>query len=248
MAAQSRRSRQSRRSTSCSTRTIREISPAKLAETDEGRAFLDQLNDYLYDFGWRSDAVYDIADVPWRENPSIPLGNIARYVNMPDEDDPMIQYERAVKHREDLTAKIQAKLADNPELRAEFDELFDAAQYAVPLTEDHAFYIDQMGVVLLRTFCLAVGDALARDGVIADRNDVFFLYRDEVREALSKGGDQKATVAKRRASVEAAATSIAARCGRNAAPATAGRRFRRPVHGRHRHPPARHQAAGGRRS
>ena len=65
---------------------------AKLAETDEGRAFLDQLNEYLYDFGWRSDAVYDIADVPWRENPAIPLGNIARYINMPDErrsDDPV---------------------------------------------------------------------------------------------------------------------------------------------------------------
>ena len=120
--------------------------------------------------------------------------NIARYVNMPDEDDPMIQCERAVKHREDLTAKVQAKLADNPELRAEFDELFDAAQYAVPLTEDHAFYIDQMGVVLLRTFCLAVGDALVRDGVIGDRNDVFLLYRDEVRDALTNGGDQHATV------------------------------------------------------
>jgi rifampicin phosphotransferase len=178
---------------------------AKLAETDEGRAFLDQLNDYLYDFGWRSDAVYDIADVPWRENPSIPLGNIARYINMSDEDDPMIQYERAVKHREDLTAKIRAKIADNPVQRAKFEELFDAAKYAVPLTEDHAFYIDQMGVVLLRTFCLAVGDALARDGVIEDRNDVFFLHQDEVRDALANGGDKKATVNERRTSVEAAA-------------------------------------------
>ncbi|HEX3088944.1 MAG TPA: PEP-utilizing enzyme, partial [Ilumatobacteraceae bacterium] len=178
---------------------------AKLAETEEGRAFLDQLNEYLYDFGWRSDAVYDIADVPWRENPSIPLGNIARYINMPDEDDPMIQYERAVKHREDLTAKIEAKLADDPERRAEFEELFDAARFAVPLTEDHAFYIDQMGVVLLRTFCLAVGDALARDGVIENRDDVFFLFKDEVRDALANGGDQRATVIVRKASVEAAA-------------------------------------------
>jgi pyruvate,water dikinase len=178
---------------------------AKLAETEEGRDFLDQLNEYLYDFGWRSDAVYDIADVPWRENPSIPLGNIARYINMPDEDDPMIQYERAVKHREDLTAKIEAKLADDPERRAEFEELFDAARFAVPLTEDHAFYIDQMGVVLLRTFCLAVGDALARDGVIDDRDDVFFLFKDEVRDALANGGDQRATVIVRKASVEAAA-------------------------------------------
>ncbi|MEP7112561.1 MAG: PEP-utilizing enzyme [Ilumatobacteraceae bacterium] len=177
----------------------------KLGESDEGRAFLDQLNAYLYDFGWRSDAVYDIADVPWRENPAIPLGNIARYINMPDTDDPMIQYERAVKHREELTAKVRAKLANDPDQRARFDELFDDAQYAVPLTEDHAFYIDQMGVVLLRTFVLAVGDALVRDGVIDSRSDVFFLYQDEVRDALVNGGDQRATVTERKASVEAAA-------------------------------------------
>jgi pyruvate,water dikinase len=62
-----------------------------------------------------------------------------------------------------------------------------------------------MGVVLLRTFVLAVGDALVRDGVLDSRDDVFFLYRDEVRAALTDGGDQKATVNKRRASVEAAA-------------------------------------------
>jgi pyruvate,water dikinase len=177
----------------------------KLGESDEGRAFLVQLNAYLYDFGWRSDAVYDIADVPWRENPAIPLGNIARYINMPDGDDPMIQYERAVKHREDLTAKIRAKLADNQEELAKFNEFYDAAQYAVPLTEDHAFYIDQMGVVLLRTFVLAVGDALVRDGVINDRSDVFFLYQHEVRDALANGGDQRAKITTRKASVQAAA-------------------------------------------
>ncbi len=62
-----------------------------------------------------------------------------------------------------------------------------------------------MGVVLLRTFCLAVGDALVRDGVIDDRNDVFFLFEDEVRDALANGGDQRATVIERKASVEAAA-------------------------------------------
>jgi pyruvate,water dikinase len=178
---------------------------AKLAETDEGRTFLDQLNAYLYDFGWRSDAVYDIADVPWRENPAIPLGNIARYINMPDSDDPMIQFERAVKHREDLTARIRAKLGDDPDQLATFEKLFDAAQYAYPLTEDHAFYIDQMGVVLLRTFVLSVGDALVRNGVIDSRDDVFFLYRDEVREALTDGGDQRTTVTTRKASVQAAA-------------------------------------------
>jgi pyruvate,water dikinase len=177
---------------------------AELAKSDEGRAFLDELNTYLFDFGWRSDAVYDLADIPWRENPSIPLGNIARYINMDDSDDPMINFTRAVKLREDLTAKVRAKMAEDPATLAKFDELFDAAKFAYPLTEDHAFYIDQMGVVLLRRFVLAVGDALARNGVIDHRDEVFLLFRDEVRDALANGGDRRATVAERRASVEAA--------------------------------------------
>jgi len=79
----------------------------------------------------------------------------------------------------------------------------------VPLTEDHAFYIDQMGVVLLRTFVLAVGDALVRDGVIPNRDDVFLLFREEVRDALTNGGDKRELVAKRRASVDAAAQASA---------------------------------------
>jgi phosphohistidine swiveling domain-containing protein len=179
--------------------------PAKLAQSEEGRNFLEKLEKYLYDFGWRSDAVYDLADVPWRENPVIPLGAVARYVNMPDSDDPMIQFERAVKLREELTDRIRTKLEDDPEKLAKFEELYDAARYAYPLTEDHAFYIDQMGVVLFRRFVRAVGAALARNGVIDQGDDVFFLHKDEVRNALSNGGDLRETVNQRRAEVQAAA-------------------------------------------
>ena len=107
--------------------------------------------------------------MPWREDPQIPLGNIARYIPMDDSADPMIQFDKAVARREELTARIREKLAGDPEKLAEFEELFDAAQYAYPLTEDHAFYIDQMGVVLFRRFVRAVGAALARNGSIAER-------------------------------------------------------------------------------
>jgi phosphohistidine swiveling domain-containing protein len=170
-----------------------------LEQSDEGRAFLADLDAYLYDFGWRSDAVYDLADVPWREDPQIPLGNIARYVPMDDSADPMIMFEAAVKRREELTAKIRAKLADDPERLAKFEELFDAAQYAYPLTEDHAFYIDQMGVVLFRRFVRAVGERLAGLGCLAEGDDVFYLYDVEVRDAMANRTDQRALVEQRKA-------------------------------------------------
>ncbi len=177
----------------------------QLATSQEGRDFLAQLDEYLYDFGWRSDAVYDLNDVPWRENPGIPLGNIARYVPMDDSHDPMIQFDRAVRQREQLTAKIRTALADDPAKLAEFETLFDAAQYAYPLTEDHAFYIDQMGVVLLRRFVRALGERLAKRGSFDAGDDVMFLYDREVRDAIANGTDLRALVATRKAELAAAA-------------------------------------------
>lgn len=177
-----------------------------LERTDEGRAFLVELDEYLYDFGWRSDAVYDLADVPWIENPTIPLGNIARYVPMGDEDDPMIGFNAAVARREELTARLRDALEGQPEKLAEFDELFEAAKYAYPLTEDHAFYIDQMGVVLFRRFIRILGERLAGRGCFDDRDDVFYLHDREVRDAMANDTDYRELVARRKAELEACET------------------------------------------
>jgi rifampicin phosphotransferase len=176
-----------------------------LEQSDEGREFLAQLDEYLYDFGWRSDAVYDLADVPWIEQPQIPLGNIARYIPMDDSEDPIIKFDNAVARREELTARVRAALADDPVKLAEFERLFESAQYAYPLTEDHAFYIDQMGVVLFRRFVRSVGERLAARGCFDDADDVFFLYDREVRDAIANSTDHHDLVARRRAEWEACA-------------------------------------------
>jgi rifampicin phosphotransferase len=178
--------------------------PAKLAETEEGRAFRQQLDDFLFDYGWRHDAVYDLADVPWRENLSVPLGSIANMMRLDDSNDPDVIYQQKVKAREALLAKAREKLADEPESLAQFDEMYESARYSFPLTEDHAFYIDQLYISVFRRFVLAVGERLVAKGQIDQPDDVFFLYRDELVAALQDGNDQRALVAGRRASFDAA--------------------------------------------
>jgi pyruvate,water dikinase len=181
---------------------------AALAETEEGRAFKEQLDEFLFEFGWRHDAVYDLADVPWREDPSIPLASIAAMIDLPESEDPEKQYQQRVARREDLMAKLREKVADDPELSAKVEELYEAARYSFPLTEDHAFYIDQLYVGVFRRFVLAVGERLVAKGVVDDPDDVFFLYRDELVDALTKGEDQRALVAERRASFDRSAQVI----------------------------------------
>ena len=87
---------------------------------------------------------------------------------------------------------------------AKLDELYEAARYSFPLTEDHAFYIDQLYISVFRRFVLAVGDRLVAKGVVDQPDDVFYLYRDELVDVLTNGGDRRAIVAERRASFERA--------------------------------------------
>jgi phosphohistidine swiveling domain-containing protein len=178
--------------------------PAKLDATEEGRVFRQALDEFLFEYGWRHDAVYDLADVPWRENPSIPLASIANMMELDESEDPEVVYQQKVARREELLAKARAKLADEPETLAKFEELYESARYSFPLTEDHAFYIDQLFISVLRRFALAIGERLVSKGVIDQPDDVFYLYRDEVVAALEQGGDERARIAERRASFDRA--------------------------------------------
>ncbi|MCB1468888.1 MAG: hypothetical protein KDK08_17505, partial [Rhizobiaceae bacterium] len=181
-----------------------------LGNTAEGREFLAKLDEYLYDFGWRSDAVFDLADVTWRENPTIPLGNISRFVPMGDEDDPMVAFNNSVKRREERTAAIRERLAGDAEKLATFERLLGVSKYAYPLTEDHAFYIDQMGVALFRRYIRVLGERLAARGCLETGDDIFFLRDRDVRDAMANDTDHRALVVERRAHHEACAKVVPA--------------------------------------
>jgi pyruvate,water dikinase len=180
-----------------------------LDDSEEGRHFRRQLDEFLFEFGWRHDAVYDLADVPWREDPSIPLSNIAAMMELPDSEDPELQYQRNVTARVGLLEQARQKLADDPDTLAKFDELYEAARYSYPLTEDHAFYIDQLFISVFRRFVQAVGQRLVDKGVIDAADDVHMLYRDELVDALTTGEDRRALVAERRASFDRSSAVIA---------------------------------------
>ena len=119
-----------------------------LGQSEEGRAFLADLDAYLYDFGWRSDAVYDLNDVPWIENPAIPLGNIARYVPMGDEDDPMIGFNRALEGAIDLKRNEYEALHDC--LSAPCPKYEPSNQFVVDHIGDHSNGFEDLGIEYYR--------------------------------------------------------------------------------------------------
>jgi pyruvate,water dikinase len=175
---------------------------AALEESGEGRAFLAELRQFLDEYGWRSDGIYEIGDATWREEPSIPLNTIQGYLGLPDDSNPELSLSRSIARREELVAKARAALAEDSAKLARFNELMEAAKHNLRVTEDHSFWIDQMGTAAFRRFCLALGQRLTERGVLSSPGDVFYLYKDELRQAVRSRDELKATVAQRRAEMQ----------------------------------------------
>ena len=135
----------------------------------KARQFLAELRAYLEDFGWRSDGIYEIADATWREDPTIPLNTIQGYVAPRATTTTRSSRWRAPQRAaRSLRRRRAQKLAGDPAKLARFEELMEAAKYNLRVTEDHSFWIDQMGTAAFRRFCLEVGQRLVDKGVLGD--------------------------------------------------------------------------------
>ena len=178
---------------------VSEIVP-KLEHTDDGRAFLTDLRAYLEEFGWRTD-VFEFADLTWREDPTIPLNTLQGYIRLGDDSDPDVRHAQAVDRKDQLLERARERLASDPEALGKFNAMYDMARPYLELTENHNFYIDQIGNGVMRLPTLEIGSRLAQRGTVSQREDVFMLHIDEFDAALD-GQDFKSTVAQRRSELE----------------------------------------------
>jgi rifampicin phosphotransferase len=193
-------------------RIFEEVEPramlTALEQSPAGQIFLAELRSYLDEFGWRSDGIYEIAEATWREEPAIPLNTIQGYLRLRDEDNPELSLEQAAARRQSLTNRAQQILAADPLKLERFAALMDAARHNLRVTEDHSFWIDQMGTATLRRFTVAAGQRLVERDVLSRTEDVFFLYKDELRQALAGKGAWKELVGQRRAEMENSARIV----------------------------------------
>ena len=179
----------------------------ELARSEAGRSFLADLGAYLDEFGWRGDSAYELTRPAWREDPSIALNAIQGYLSIDDAHSPDSQHQSAVARREELLAAARARLAGDAKGLAAFERAYETGASFTPIVEDHNHWIDQMGDILMRYPALEIGRRLVSRGALASPDDVFMLYRSEIKEAMA-GADKKALTAQRRAEIDHYATIV----------------------------------------
>jgi pyruvate,water dikinase len=177
--------------------------PAALEQTDEGRVFLSALQLYLNNWGRRGDR-WGWSYRSWIEDPTPVIKNLRDYIAQPERD---LESELAAQaaEREQRVAEARAKLRDRPDsVTRQFELLLKAAQAAIVLTEDHAYWIDFQCMYFVRRVFLELGRRLVAAGVLDDVEDVVLLTPAEMRETAERLPrlDRRPLVAGRRAEMD----------------------------------------------
>lgn len=172
-----------------------ELLTTLLAST-EGQAFLVQLQAILAVYGWRIANSHEFSNETWVENPAYILEVILEYLKK--DYDFEVEFAHVVAEREQ---KVTALLAKYPESEAKeaFKQLHEWAVAYWGVDEDHHFYIDAMLPAKARLLLLEVGTLLVEAKAIEAKEDIFFLYLDELVELVTNPVDTTAKIIERQA-------------------------------------------------
>ena len=174
---------------------------SRLRGTTGGREVVEALERFLEQHGHLGQAYDDLSLPSWSEQPDMILTEIRKRLLHP-EADPEARRKSLADEAEVLARQVRARLRERPDAWREFDDALSLAREAAPLTEGHNYWIDRMGHTHIRQFVVRIGRRLARAGVIAKPEDVFYLYVAEVGDALRSPRDLRQQVAERKADIE----------------------------------------------
>ena len=153
-----------------------------LGASDEGRALLQDIDEYKNEYGNKSMYAHEYLYATWRENPT-PIVEALRGYLLSDYD-----YEKDVRQlRENRDAAIKEMWSLVPAGTSQEDKdklktALDLALKMTPLTPDHHFYMDQGTYARMRLVLMGVGRKLVELGGLAQPDDIMFLKYDELRK------------------------------------------------------------------
>ena len=181
---------------------IGDIIPA-LEASAEGRNFLVKLEQFLSEYGQRSEG-FGVSFTSWIEDPTAAIQQLLDYVHQPELD---FEAERAAlaaareRHIKDALARLEGY--PQPVID-QFNSSLRLAQQATVISEDHAYYIDLAAIHQVRQVLVEFGRRFATAGVIGDAADIFYLKIPEIRETAQNlpGVGRSELVARRTAEID----------------------------------------------
>ncbi len=123
-------------------------------------------------------------DRSWNDDLNVPLRAINTYADKIRKQEPIERpIERIRKERDRVVTEYRALLPGEEE-RAAFDQLLQTARTVFPYVENHLFYVEHWFHSVFWNKVRDVAAILQEHGFIADVEDVWYLKRSEIKDAL----------------------------------------------------------------
>ncbi|MGQ0848396.1 MAG: PEP-utilizing enzyme [Actinomycetota bacterium] len=136
-------------------------------------------------FNFSSGTGFYYFDKTWIDNPEIPYAFLRDYVTKIEAGESIARpIDQIIAERDRIVAEY-AELLQTDEDRATFQGKLGLARTVFPYVENHNFYIEHWGMSVFWRKGRDLGRVFAKEGFFESEEDIFFLRRDEVDEALS---------------------------------------------------------------
>lgn len=158
---------------------------ASLQSSEGGREWLarwDEAKDPWFNFSGGSGFYH--TDRIWNEHREIPFGYIQNYIARLQQGADLARPTEAIRAERDRIVSEYRDLLGSDEDREAFDQKIGLARVVFPYVENHNFYVEHWSHSVLWRKMRELGGVFVKEGFFADPDDVFFLKRDEVNEAL----------------------------------------------------------------
>ena len=122
--------------------------------------------------------------ISWNDNLNIPFDNIKTNINALKAGKQLGRPTGEILKERDRVAEEYRKLIKTDADREAFDQGLGLARLVLPYAEDHNFYVEHWFHTLFWGKVRQVGEILANANFFGDADDVWWLKRDEIKNAL----------------------------------------------------------------
>jgi pyruvate, water dikinase len=162
-----------------------EVIEARLAASEAGRQWLAELartKDPWFNLSYGSGFYHHHRS--WIDDPAHPFAAIGGYIRRLGRGEDITRpMEGLARERDRVIAEYRALLRTSDSRRV-FDDTLGLAQKVFPYVENHNFYVEHWYHTVFWNKVREFGALLARGGFFARPDDIFFLHRHEVSNAL----------------------------------------------------------------
>lgn len=158
---------------------------AALDASDAGQEWVAMLEEAKQPwFNFSAGGGFYHTDQVWIENLDIPFGFITSYVEQLQKGKDLSRPTEALIIERDRVVDEYAELLGSDDDREAFQGKLGLARVVFPYVENHNFYVEHWAHSVVFRKMRELGSVFVKEGFFTDDNDIFYLKRDEVNEAI----------------------------------------------------------------